>query len=229
MISVKNFINNLFRVSWNSYPAIVLFLITIIVFGYLSTIGIDDHHDGYILKTAIDIAHGKILFRETTSQYGFLAPILQGLAMIFFGDKLIVIKLLTVFFYGVSAALLWVVWRRILPKWLASVTGIGWLLLAPYYFGRFLPWSSVYALAAQLLTVYFIILFIESKKNLFLLLSGAGTALIFLFRQPVGLVHFVAILAFLVGHQCSVRDKKLSCEYIFFVILGSCLYNPSYL
>jgi hypothetical protein len=49
----------------SSISFLFLFFLTFAVAGYFSTLGIDPHHDGIMLKPAIDFAEGKILFKES--------------------------------------------------------------------------------------------------------------------------------------------------------------------
>ena len=60
--------------------------------------GVDPHHDGLMLKSAMDVAAGRVVFRDSFNQYGLLTPLLQGAAVRFFGAEIIVLRLLTVLF-----------------------------------------------------------------------------------------------------------------------------------
>ena len=66
----------------------MVFLTTFLISGYLSTIGVEPHHDGIMFKPAVDFAEGKMLFKESFSQYGALTVLLQGLAIKIFGEYL---------------------------------------------------------------------------------------------------------------------------------------------
>lgn len=175
-----------------------LFFLTFAVAGYFSTLGIDPHHDGIMLKPAIDFAEGKILFKESFTQYGALTTILQGVSLILFGKYLIVIKLLTALFYSLIAALLYLIWKNVIPRYLALISCLIWLLLAPYFVYPFLAWSSVYALFFQMLSLYLLILFIKKYKKCLLFMSGFSAALCFWCRQPVGIFLICAITIFVI-------------------------------
>lgn len=158
---------------------------------------IDPHHDGIMLKPAIDVAQRKMLFRDTFTQYGALTTLLQSLAIKIFGQYLIVIRLLTAFFYALTSIFLWLVLSRFLPKWLVSLSCIVWVFLAPYFEFGFIPWSSVYALFFQMLSAYLIIRYLETEKKSFLVTTGITTALTFWSKQSVGIFLFSAIIFFL--------------------------------
>jgi len=149
-----------------------------------------------MFKTAVDVAEGKILFKETFSMYGALTVFLQAAAIKIFGEYLITIKLLTAFFYGLTSVFLWLIWSKFLPKFLSTFTSIVWILLAPYFLWLFLPWSSVYALFFQVVSIYLAILFIERNNKLFLFSSGALACLSFFCRQPVGILLFISLIGF---------------------------------
>jgi hypothetical protein len=187
---------------------ITLFILTFLISGIFSTIGSEPHHDGILLKPAIDVCSGKVLFRDTFTQYGALTTILQALSLKLVGEYLIVIRLLTAFFYGLISVLLWFVWVRILPKWLCYTSCLIWLFLAPYYYSQFIPWSSVYSLFFQILSLYFLILYIEKGTLLYIFSSGISAALTFWCRQPVGILLFFALLLSIILVSIMNRENK---------------------
>lgn len=190
------------------FNPVFIFLITLIVAGYFSTIGVDPHHDGILIKPAFDLASGKILFKETFTQYGALTTIIQALALKIFGRYLITIRLLTAFFYALISSLLYLIFKRFLPKLILFTSLLIWLFMAPYYVWTFLPWSSIYALFFQLLTTYLLILFFEKKTQIYFILASISTALIFWCRQPVGVFTFLAINAYFIYIFFNKQIKK---------------------
>ena len=175
------------------FNPIFIFIMTLIVAGYFSTIGVDPHHDGILLKPALDMVSGKILFKETFTQYGALTTIIQAIALKVFGSYLITIRLLTAFFYALISLLLYFIFQRFLPKLILFISLLIWLLMAPYNIWVLLPWSSIYALFFQLLTTYLLLIFFEKKEPKYFILASISTALIFWCRQPVGIFTFLAI------------------------------------
>jgi len=143
---------------------ICLLLITFITFSIVSLfsrIGVDAHHDGYMLKPALDLAEGHIPFKETYIQYGLFTTVIQALSLKTFGKYLMSLRLITALFYALIAGLQWLIWKRFLPRYLVITTIIIWLSLASFFHKPFHPWSSVYALFFQLLAGYLLIIFIE--------------------------------------------------------------------
>lgn len=106
---------------------------------------------GVMLKPAMDVADGMVIFRDSFNQYGFLTSFIQAAAVKLFGGEVLVINLLTVVFYGLCAVELDRFWSRFLStpfRWL--MMGLFWGM-APFYLVPMHPWSSVYALYFMLL------------------------------------------------------------------------------
>lgn len=164
----------------------IIFWLTFLVSAYFSTIFTDTHHDGIMLKPALDVAQGKTLFKESFTQYGALTTYIQAISLKIFGEYLITIKITTAFFYGLISILVFLIWRRFLSRSWTLIGCLIWILLAPYYFWTFLPWSSVYALFFQLITIWLFIKYTETNKSEWLFLSGISTSLTFWCKQNVG-------------------------------------------
>src|SRR4051812_34011468 len=85
---------------------ISVFIVTFAVYYPFSLIGVDPHHDGIMLKSAMDVLSGQVLFRDTFDQYGALTTYLQAFSLFSFGASLKVLKISTVFFYALSGSVL---------------------------------------------------------------------------------------------------------------------------
>lgn len=220
---------------WKSSKAIqsifvpmLFFLITFVWFSVFAVRGIDPHHDGMMLKPAIDVADGKILFRDTFTQYGALTTYLQALAIKIFGKYLLVIRLQTVFFYSASVVVLYFIWKNFLSFWYLAIAYMLFLILPAFYEWIFLPWSSVYALFFMLLANLFIIIKIKKEdsllekksSSLLIMLAGVFSALAFWCRQPCGLVMVIAFGLFYFARAFVEPEKRKNhindfCRFIF--------------
>jgi hypothetical protein len=147
-----------------------------------------------------------MLFRDTFTQYGAFTTIVQFWALHFFGNYLIVINLLTSVFYGLVVVFLWLTWSLFLPPMLATGACLIWLFLAPYYLPDyfFLPWSSVYSLFFQMVTLYFLLRHLKSNRMMWQIGAGISAALTFWSRQPVGIFMIISIGVFF----CILKIKK---------------------
>ena len=72
----------------------LLFLITLILFTPFAFLSVDLHHAGVMLKPAMDVADGMVIFRDSFNQYGFLTSFIQAVAVKLFGGEVLVINLL---------------------------------------------------------------------------------------------------------------------------------------
>jgi hypothetical protein len=84
---------------------LVVGVMTFCIFYPFASIGIDSHHDGIMLKPAMDILSNQILFRESFTQYGALTTYIQSLFLGVFGATLKVLKLSTVCMYALSSSI----------------------------------------------------------------------------------------------------------------------------
>lgn len=181
------------------FSSCFIFVVTAVYFGVLAPLGVDFHHDGVMAVPAVDIASGKILFRDTFCQYGMLTPLIQAAAVKIAGPELLAIKMCTVLFYGGCAVLLDKLWAPLLSgvwRWINMLLFWG---LYPASMVTFHPWSSVYALFFMLLSALWVRKFLERQQPRYLLFSGAAAALALLSRHPCGAVTiFAVVLAFLI-------------------------------
>ncbi len=160
----------------------------------IAHISVDQHHDGIMLKPAFDVLAGQVLFRDSFTQYGALSSYLQAGAL-WISPTLLSIRLLTVAAYTVTLMMLYAAWRHVLPRSLAVVAGIFFILFIPLYekdywdhqYWTFLPWSSVYAMMFQAVGVYALCRVLTGgPSRSWGLLLGVACACVFWCRQPVG-------------------------------------------
>jgi len=157
--------------------------------------GVDLHHDGIMLKPALDVLSGQVLFRDTFMQYGALTCYMQVCAL-WIQPSLLALRLLTVAAYGASLFFLYAAWRVILPRSLTIIACGVFALLIPAYeknwlddYWMLLSWSSVYAVLFQSIGLYALFQVIRGlQPERWGLVLGMTTAAIFWCRQPVGIV-----------------------------------------
>src|SRR3954466_4487537 len=100
---------------------LIALLLAVAVVAYLvpfARTGVDPHHDGIMLKPALDVLSGQTLFRDTFMQYGALSCYLQATAL-WVQPTLLSLKLLTVAAYAGTLFVLYATWRLFLPRSLA--------------------------------------------------------------------------------------------------------------
>ena len=187
--------------------SLAVFLVTVLWFAVFAVARIDMHHDAVMLKPAIDVAAGKVIFRDTFCQYGALAVWIQALAVKLFGGELVVIQLLTVLFYGGIAVLADRIFRRFLSFPFRLVNLALFWGMAPFYVVPFHPWSSVYALFFMLLSTEFLLRGLEKDDWRFHALAGVSAACAFLARHPCGVVCFGAGVLTLILASCYLKRR----------------------
>ena len=191
--------------------------------------GVDPHHDGLMLKSAMDVAAGRVVFRDSFNQYGLLTSLLQGAAVRFFGAEIIVLRLLTVLFYALSAMELDRLWCRFLSepfRWLTFGLFLG---LAPFYVWIMLSWSSVYALYFMLLGGTLMVRYLEGGGLRLLFGCGVAAGIAFGFRQPCGIVMVPAGILTLGLEVWTRRLKFREALYRFGIWSGGVLVFPAFL
>jgi hypothetical protein len=169
-----------------------LFALVMVIFGFYAFLDIDYHHDGLMLKTAMDVAEGQVIFRDTFNQYGALTTFIQALAIKLFGAELLTIRLATVFFYGLSILWLNKLCKLILTRPFRYLVLIFFLGLAPFYEVTLHPWSSVYALFFMLVAEERMLVFLRNGRCRDLFWVGLATAGAFGCRHPCGMVILLA-------------------------------------
>lgn len=161
----------------------------------LASMGVDAHHDGIMLKPALDVLSGQVLFRDTFTQYGALTTYLQALVLTIH-PGLLTLRLTIVGVYAVSLFFLYIAWRLLLPRLLAIAAGALFVFFIPAYeknwlneYWMLLPWSSAYALMFQSIALYAMLNVIRHEQAArWAAILGLAVACIFWCRQPVGIV-----------------------------------------
>jgi hypothetical protein len=176
----------------------------------VAPIGVDVHHDGIMLKPALDLLSGQVLFRDTFTQYGALTTYLHALVLWIY-PSLLSLRLAALAAYVVTLVFLYAAWRMILPRSLTALACVMFVLFMPVYeydwryeYWILWPWSSAFALMFQSLTVYAIFRMIQGvQAERWALLAGLACACIFWCRLPVGLLATGSVAAVWLGLQLS--------------------------
>jgi hypothetical protein len=160
-----------------------------------SRLGIDPHHEGIMLKPALDVLAGQTLFRDTFMQYGALSCYLE-VVVLRVSPTLLALRYLAVAGYAGTLFVLYLTWRCFLPRSLAAVAALLFMIFMPAYEKNWmgdawvlLPWSSLFALFFQAVALHAGVRIIRDEPaGRWALLLGLACAAIFWFRQPVGIV-----------------------------------------
>lgn len=170
--------------------ATLLSLIAGVIFYPFARIGLDPHHDGIMLKPALDVLSGQVLYRDTFSQYGPLTTYLQTLALAVH-PTLLSLRVLTVLANAASLFFLFLAWRAVLPRSLSLVASLLFVSHAQFFDPMFplIPWSSVLALFFQSVAILALLRIVAGSANAaWPWVLGIACACTVLCRQPVGII-----------------------------------------
>lgn len=165
-------------------------LVGLLTFGvsfFFSLRGVDPQHQGFLLKTAVDVSRGLALYRDTFTQYGSIPIYAFAAGIRLFGETVAAINGVTCFVYALAGITLYAVMRRFTSAVVAAFTPLLAIGMAAFYFWNFHPWPSVFALLFSLTATLAAIRFIDTRRPAHLLFCGASTAAMFWCRQPQGL------------------------------------------
>lgn len=210
----------------------LVFFLTLTIVGFFSITQVDPHHDGIIMKPAVDVASGQMLFRDTFAQYGALTTLVQSFAVKVFGENLLVIRLLTVLAYGITFILLWLIYSRILPQWLCTFYCIICLMLGYFLYDHpamyIFPSATVFAISSVLASLYFLILFMERQNNALVFLAGIFSSLTFWFKINYGVISFPILLLILITLHLIPNEKKVTLRSLLVFLSGYCIVHTGF-
>ncbi len=201
----------------NSLLIFLLIFISALPFAF---IGGDALHDGLMLKVAIDVWSGKMLFAQTYSYYGITSPIFHAFSLQILGEHLYAIRLATLFIYSLSGILLFFLWNKFTNKWISLIALIFWIIVAPYYYQIFYPWPSVFAMFFQTVTIFLYVLFLKKNNKFILILVGISACLTFFSKQSYALLFLSILMLEGIFLVLRINSRKIFIQNTFIVALA---------
>ena len=182
---------------WEPAIPLLMFLAIILGLSWIAPVGMDGVHDGQLLHPAWVVADGGTPLRDTFSLYGVLLTLIQGLTLKIFGARMLVLHESSVVLYAAAAALLYLCWRRILNPGMALFAILVWIALLPVYADGLAPWSSLYGLVLQCVSLLALCRAYEgtSSQYRWVMVSGLCAGLMIHLRMDVGASHLGGVLA----------------------------------
>lgn len=181
----------------------------------------DPHHDGVMLKPALDVASGATLFRDTFTHYGPIATYFNAIGVKLLGPSLVTIRIVTNFSYALTFALMALALLRFLPVMLALFAVFFQMIMIG---GTALPWSSVHANLFMTASFTALVFMKESRyPSLLAGLAGFCCALTFWCRQAVGIGAITAMMSILLVASIFLKKHFTFRDFLSFtagVILG---------
>jgi 4-amino-4-deoxy-L-arabinose transferase-like glycosyltransferase len=130
-----------------------------------SIVNNDNAHWGWAYSAALDIKRGAIPHSEVLIFYGYIYTLIQSVALILFGERLISVGIITGLFYSFTLFLSYRVFLRFLKKSLAFIAVFLIFLIHPYII---YPFPNYFAYTFQLLGLIFFLRYQENRYNGFL-------------------------------------------------------------
>jgi len=130
-----------------------------------SMVNNDSHHWGWAYLTALDIKRGAIPHSEVIIFYGYIYTWIQSIALIFFGERLMSVGIITGLFYSLTLFLSYRIFLKFLKKSLAFISVLLLFLIHPYII---YPAPNYFAYTFQLLALIFFLRYSENRYNGFL-------------------------------------------------------------
>lgn len=143
--------------------------IVLISLGFIATlwilltairVGVDPYHEGAIYPSGVGIAQGLTVFSDVNNQYGFMYGIIQAPFVYFFGNYLLVERIIGVLFFSLNAFLSYRIIRaKLNPKTalfcvlLLSAINPSWSYLSGSTLGGYGIWINQYGITFTLLSI----------------------------------------------------------------------------
>jgi hypothetical protein len=124
----------------------IVFFFSLVIFSPFSRLGVDPHHDGIMLSSAIFVAKGLSVQNQVYAQYGPISTWIQAIVLQLFGTSLLVIRVASVISLAMSCGLFAVAARRLFSFHHALLGIAIWISCTPFFDSdlQMLPWSSDY-------------------------------------------------------------------------------------
>ena len=211
-------------------------VITVFVFAPFAPLQIDGAHDGVILKPAMDVLSGQVLFRDTMSIYGPLHTYLQAGFLALIGPSLLSIRIGTVVMYGLAGGFLAAAWGRLLPPALTALSLLLWWSLAYFLDGKptspLQPWPSVSSLMFQAAALYFLLKSTPAagmRSLVYPLLCGVCAGLCYWCRFNVGLPLIAALGASYVILAYAAGERPWASRRLYAFVVGNVAVHLAFL
>jgi hypothetical protein len=144
---------------------------------------VDPPHNGLILKNAIDLLEGRVMFRDSYNPYGLLSTVIHATGMTIWGWRITAPLNITLLFVVAIGLGIYYLWSRVMPAWAAFLAAI---LYFVYSYRIHLPWPNYYATFFALGVGILLMIWVQSgHRRIWLVAAGLTAGLVFLARQTL--------------------------------------------
>lgn len=158
----------------------------------------DPHHDGYMFAGAVAASKGLLPNKDFFAQYGPLTPVIQGIWLRIFGERLVNLRILTAILIALTGSLLFLLIATYRNIRIAILFQTFWILSYPVLpLPHSLPWSSVISTFLLLLSFFFYEVSKFTKyPRIFLTLQGFILGILYLFRIQLIIIPLMLVLSY---------------------------------
>ena len=130
------------------FLGVCAFIFTISVILPFSRLGVDPHHDGIMFATAMAVRSGYQIQKEAYAQYGPIVPWIQGIELLIFGNRIVVIKIFSAISLALASGCFAYFFAKRFSLKVAFLAILVWLACFPGFDASMmlLAWSSDYLL-----------------------------------------------------------------------------------
>ena len=184
-------------------PAVAIAVLGGLLTALVLSTRLDSHHMGLMFKTAVDLSHGAVPYRETQVIYGVLTSWIQAGVVILFQGSVLGMGIATAVVFAVMLLGLYLLWRQFLTPLQATIPLAMYFAVLSYAQS---PWANYYAQAFALLSAVAAARWRHTGRPVLLFLSGFLVALTYLSRHQSG--PFLAIAIALFVSFVSIREER---------------------
>ena len=191
-------------------------------------VGVDPYHEGALFPSAVGVAEGLHIFSEVNNQYGFMYAVIQAPFLFFFGNYLLVSRIVGVIVLFISVIILYLLIRRIWSQQVSLLVALAcaalnpsWSYLSITTLSRFGAWINQYGILLILVSVLLTLKVAEKRtQHPYLLLSAGALSLLATFVRLDFFFVWVLQFLFLISSE---RKGKFTKKFLVLWIVGGLL------
>lgn len=180
------------------YSVIILVLSTFI-FRTEAKFDPDAIHDGIMYPAALRVSIGGIAHKDAFSQYGPIAPFLQGLWLRFTDDSLLSLRYFSALLLSLTSLTIFLALKRRIDVHLSAILAALWIFSFPRLLPATLPWTTIITTLIMMSSYLLLDSTLIQRKHLLHKFAAFGTG-------------------FMIGVSCFVRLQMLTLLIIFVVL-----------
>jgi len=187
---------------------IVLFFLSFNIIYFFAKLGVDSHHTGIVVKNAFDVSDGKLLYRDSFTQYGWVQVVIASWFVKIFGRHVWAVLLPSAIAYAFIYVLVYTILSRYINTYCVFFLSFVMLFGSEFFVWEYHPWSNIYGSFFMLLCLWIHIRYNYSRSRIGAFGIAIASFLAFYTRLPIGVVLYIAIIMiFIYKRQCGLKIR----------------------